>query len=1135
MASQMTRSKPIEPARWPAPFPVMLRRPCVWAITRSSGRLAAAAWAWCTVPGTRSFAEWWRSRCCWATTLPTEINVLRFRAEAEAVARLQHPHIVQLFEIGEHRGETGPPCPYLCFEYVDGGNLAQRLTGPLPAPAQAAAWLQTLAGAAHAAHGQGIIHRDLKPANVLLSRDGIPKICDFGVAKLTTGSDLKTLSGMLVGTAEYMAPEQAEGKRAATPATDVYALGAILYEMLTGRPPFRGMSNLDTLNLVRQVEPVPPRRLQPGLPIDLETICLKCLEKEGTRRYPSAMALADDLARFRKGESIQARRQTQRERDVRWARHHPATAVLGVVLTAVLVLASVASLLAAGYFKEAAQREHQARQEAEEAGDLARRRGDAERWERYRSNIAAAAGSLQIQNIGSARSALDAAPQEHRNWEWQYYHSQLDGARLVLSVPGGRILSIVLSPSGRQIAVCCLDHNEAYLYDVATGRLDAVLSGHSAPVTSLAYRPDGKQVASSGNDQTIRLWDPATGRQSALLRPETAPSNGERAPFVVYNSDGSRIASTAGLGLGDTQYAPAGTSRLWDAVTAKEIAVLAKWQERGRPVAFSPDGKRVAVGSREFVHLCDAITGRSLAVLGPHSKPVASLAYSPDGKRIASTTAVGASAVHLWDGESGKEVAVLRGHTDMVTSVLFSPDGSRLVSGCEYPDNTARLWDAATGGLLAVLAGHKNSIITVAFSPDGNQVATGSRDQEARLWDGRTGGPLAVLGGNTEFVRNVLFSPDGTRVVAASLDGTLRLWKARTGELIGVLRGHGDRFRCEPVFTPDGSRLVSGSTDGTVRIWATSLEERNDILRGHESFVYDVAFSPSGDQVASAAWDGTARLWDATNGTQMGLLKHETRMIYSVAYSRDGRRLATAAAERGVKLWDVATQKARDSWFGAAGFKVECRASLNPAGTLLAASSPEGPVRLWDVATGQQIAQLEGHDQCSNDVAFHPDGNLLATTGADGTVRLWDVATAAPVAVLRGHTDIVWRVDWSGDGKLLASCSNDKTICLWDTRTQERLAVIRLGSVVYGVAFSPNGMRLAAGCRDNTVRLVDVARRQEVGELRGHTDYVHAVAWSPDGTRVVSGSGDFTVRIWDSLSPAERAKRPAAEGVNANK
>ena len=234
--------------------------------------------------------------------------------------------------------------------------------------------------------------------------------------------------------------------------------------------------------------------------------------------------------------------------------------------------------------EDAAEKEAKQRQIADVARDKAQRKQKAERWGRYRSNIAAASAALQLQNSGAARSALEDAPEEHRNWEWQYLHSQLDGASLVLPVPGGKIRSLVLSPSGRQIAVCCFDHNEVYLYDVATGRLEAVLRGHSAPATSVAYRPDGKQVATSGNDQTIRLWDPATGRQMALLKAEVAPPNLDRYPLVAYNSDGSRIASSAGLesSLLDPYMCGAGTSRLWDATTGKEIAVLAKWQEGTR-------------------------------------------------------------------------------------------------------------------------------------------------------------------------------------------------------------------------------------------------------------------------------------------------------------------------------------------------------------------------------------------------------------------------------------------------------------------------------------------------------------------------------------------------------------------------
>jgi WD40 repeat protein/serine/threonine protein kinase len=986
--------------------------------------------------------------------------------------------------------------------------------------------MQVADALAHAA-SQGILHRDIKPSNLLLDDTGNVWVTDFGLAKADDGDNL-THTGDIVGTMRYLAPERFNGQGDLR--SDVYSLGLTLYELLTLRPAF---DEADRNKLVKQVmhdEPVRPRKLNPKVPRDLETVVLKSIARDPAHRYQTPAEMAEDLKRFVEDRPVQARRVSEAEKLWRWCRRNPGIAVLGGALTAVLVLATVASLLAAGHFNRlrwnetrAAQSERDARHEAEEAADEARRQGEAERRARYRSNIAVASAALQLQNSGAARSALDDAPKEHRNWEWQYLHSQLDGASLVLPVPGGAIKALALGPSGRQLAVCCFDHNEAYLYDVATGRLDAVLRGHSAPATSVAYRPDGKQVATIGNDQTLRLWDPATGRELTRFKAEVAPPNLDRDPHVVYSPDGGRIASSALWGQS------AGTSRLWDAGTGKEITVLAKWQEGDRPVAFSPDGKRVAVGSGEFVHLCDAVTGRRLAVLGPHARSVDRMAYSPDGKRIASVTASGSNDIYLWDGESGKAVAVLRGHSADVNFVLFSPDGSRLVSGSRYPDNTARLWDAATGRLLFVLAGHKNEITWVAFSPDGERVVTSSSDQTARLWDAAKGELLAVLSGHTNRVRFVLFSPDGTRVLTTSDDATLRLWDARTGELISVLRGHGHAFNCAPVFTPDGARLVSGSAGGTVRIWDMSLVERNGLLRGHTSYVYDVAFGPDGEQVASAAWDGTARLWDATTGRQTGLLKHETGILNSVAYSGDGRRLATAERERGITLWEIASHKpARDAPFVAPRFW-DNRATLNPAGTLLASGCADGPVHLWDVATGREVARLEGHDKESKDAAFSPDGSLLATTGIDGTVRVWDVATRAPVAVLRGHTDVVWRAAFSADGKLLASGSEDKTIRLWDAQTHEQVAVIPVGSSVFGVAFSPDGTRLAAGCRDNAVRLFDVASRQQVAELRGHTDYVHAVAWSPDGTRLVSGSGDYTVRVWDSLSAQERTKRTRAK------
>jgi WD40 repeat protein/serine/threonine protein kinase len=1008
------------------------------------------------------------------------------------------------------RADTSLPVSHSTPSALSGVLPGQSDAGPSSRSGKTTYWKSVaqvgiqVAEALAYAHDQGLLHRDVKPSNHLLDTHGTAWVTDFGLAKADDQQNL-TQRGDIIGTVRYMPPEAFDGKN--EPRSDIYSLGLTLYEMLALRPAFRSPDRQQLIRQVTSESAAPLEGINRQIPRDLATIVHKAMDREPAHRYATAKELAADLRRFCADQSILARRPSRSERLLRWVRHNPGLAASLAVIALILIVATIVSGVAALRFQQLAKDEETARHNAEKVGAQ-------ERWERYRSNIAAAAGAFQLQNSSAARIALDDAPKEHRNWEWRYLHCQLDGASLKLTVPGGTVSALVLSPSGRQIAACGT-HNEVYLYDVATGKERVVLRGHLGHVTSVAYRPDGRQVATAGEDQTIRFWDPTTGRQLARLSTAIAPG-GLHSPRVTYNADGSRIASHAEVASG-----------LWDVGAGKEIALLAKWQQSSAPAVFSPDGKRVAVGSGKFVHLCDAITGHRFAILGPHARPVELLVYSPDGKRIASRDRD--NDFHLWDGENGKEVAVLRGHTTDVISMAFSPDGSRLVSKGYYPDFAARLWDAATGRMLAVLAGHKNIITALAFSPDSRQVLTASPDQTARLWDGRTGQLLAVLSGHTGDVSDALFSPIGTRVVTASKDATLRLWDAQAGELISVLRGHSDGFHCALVFTPDGSRLVSGSRDGTVRIWEMGPSERNGILRGHESYVYDVAFHPDGEQVASVAWDGTVRIWDATTGGQTSLLPHETKILTSVEFSRDGRNLASVERDRGVTLWDVAHRKVVHSWrFPTKSGGGDVRASLNPAGTLLVAGSVGGTVRLWDVATKHELARLEGHKDDAIDAIFHPDGKVLATGGQDGTVRLWDVNTHVPLAVLPGHNGPVYRLAFSADGKLLASCSLDKTIRLWDSQTHEQLAVISVASVLHGVAFNPDGTRLAAGCNDGTIRLFDVASHQPVAELRGHRDYVHAVAWSPDGTRLVSGSGDFTVRIWDTLSAEERQAKSAA-------
>jgi tRNA A-37 threonylcarbamoyl transferase component Bud32 len=523
----------------------------------------------------------------------------RFRTEAEAVARLQHSGIVQIYEIGEHDVGAGLPRPYFTLEYVAGGNLSVHVAGRPQSPRQAASWLEALARAAHYAHQRGIVHRDLKPSNVLLTPEGDPKICDFGVAKLLTGSDVKTMSGMLVGTAEYMAPEQASAGAAVGPAADTYALGAILYAVLTGRPPFQGTSVLHTLEQVRQQEPVPLRRLQPRVPADLETICLKCLEKDPGRRYASALDLAEDLRRFLADEPIQARRTPLPGRVARWVRRHKAVAAavgtVAVSLVAATVVSVVAAVQEAGERNaaltakddaEAARRraerdrqsEGQARKSAEEQRDLALRNLYAAKTNLTGMTLDVPDGMTQVARLLSEWRGQDAA-EDPRGWEWYYCQSLLARAHRTLRGHTLDAASLAWSPDGKRLASGSFDH-AIRIWDAATGKQ---LRKFAAPwgVLALDWSPDGRQLAAANwpDPPTVGIWDVAAGKMVRTLSGHRGDPWG-----VAWNRDGRRLASCDSTGK----------VIVWDVPAGKPLFILQGDADSGRAVSWSPDGRRLA-------------------------------------------------------------------------------------------------------------------------------------------------------------------------------------------------------------------------------------------------------------------------------------------------------------------------------------------------------------------------------------------------------------------------------------------------------------------------------------------------------------------------------------------------------------
>ena len=1048
---------------------------------------------------------------------------IRFQIEAEAIARFKHANIVQLHDVGEHDG-----MPFFSMEYCDGGSLDKELKGNSLPPRDAAALVEKLARATHYAHSCGVVHRDLKPGNVLLTSDGEPKITDFGLAKRLDFEQDVSRTGVILGTPSYMAPEQAAGKvHDIGPTADVYALGAILYELLTGRPPFLSSSPFETVRMVLEEEPSPLTRINKKVPRDLETICLKCLRKEPAKRYLTAWELADRLRRYQDGKPIPDRPVSAFEHAVKWARRRPSLAGLMAALVLVTVLgvtgilwkyreaedkraaAEQAELLAENRRKDAVRAEALAKEETLRANnesdlkDIQLTRAEGLLFAR---NLAQAQTHWHEGNPTLARNLLDSCRWDFRHWEHAHLRHLFDETQVTLRGHSKQVLSVCFSPNGKRLASGSEDRS-AKIWDAATGQVIHTLTGHVDSVTSVAFSPNGALIATASRDKTIKVWDAASGQELRTLRGHT-----NHVAHVCFSPNGRQLAS----GSNDN------TARLWDAATGRELALLKGHGNAVSSVCFSPDGQRVASGSLDqTVIVWDRVTAKKLLTLRGPTDGISMVCFSPEGKRI-----LGSSfdqTMRLWDAVTGKEIMVLKGAAEGVTGASFSPDGKR-VAGSSL-DQMIHVWDAATGQELFALRGHTDKVGCISFSPDGQRLASASDDLTVKLWDAATGQEPLTFRGHAFEVTSVCFRPDGRRVVSGSGDHMAKMWDSTTGAEMRSFKGHKLRVTGVAV-SPDGLQIVSASLDKTVRVWDASTGKQLRVFQGHGDAVHAVCYcGPDGKCIISAGGkkdeeaekfgpgDTTVRIWDADNGTELLALKGHTQAVTTVCCSRDGTRIASGSQDRTVIVWDAKTGEKLHT-FQESGLHPEC-VCFSPDGVRLASGAGK-TATVWDAATGQQLLVLQGHFDAVHSIAFSPDGKRIATASSDRTVRIWDATTGQELLILKGHIADVAGVCFSPDGGRLASASFDRTVKVWDSAAGKEVRVLTegLAGSITGACFSPDGETIATISGVGTVKIWNTTTGQELHTLKGPRDEYSGISFSPDGKRIMVRNRQGQVRAW---------------------
>jgi len=1030
----------------------------------------------------------------------------RFVHEARITARLDHPNIVPLLEAGEDG-----PIVYLASIYCAGPTLAvwsRDQKGQIP-PRTAARLTMLLADAVQHAHERGILHRDIKPSNIILTGDEPelqPRLTDFGLAKFAViEEDAKSTAsvthlGGWLGSPPYMAPEQALGKPDEIgPQTDVYAIGATLYELVTGHPPFQGPTASETIRQVLDADPVRPRDLRPWLPRDLETICLKCLEKAPSRRYSSARALADDLGRFLRGEPIMARPPGAWTRAHVWVRRHPiaspalAISALGLVGLLGFIFWSNAWLRR---YNKALEREVK---RADYHAQVAIDRGRLTDRHLFAANLrlareALASGQVERTQEILRDTALDSFGQDQRDFAWHFLwrKARREVVQFIDSdwiekdsiaeepaadelQPGGwvrpwNIAALAMAPDGKSLALA-ERRGRVTLWSLPEGKPRLTMSDLAPSTLLLKFTPDGRRLIALHNERQLQspayivsVWDPVLGQLCA--RRNFGELLGIETPTLLDNGELLGVYVTA----------PGGSRSLiaWD-LKSDPKHPQARWSHTGfLDAAISSDGRQIALAKEGQFVLLDPKTGKSIREIPFTYKRVILSTFSENNKYLAAVTG---AEVTVWDIEHGQEIRRVATPEPVTFLRFVLGDRPRLIL---QTIRDVSFLNVETGRIhlikLKKLISNRYEHIRITSSRDGTKLAL-SGSSSVTIWNVASEKQLAMFPGRAEPEHDLLtaFTNDGQSLLVSG-GPRVRLWRLvpDVGSEL-VLAGHNDEA-WSVAFRPDGGLLATGSdntkTRESIKLWDPTSSRLVTAWKGHQATVTALVFSPDGKTLASGSLEPTSNitLWDVATHRPLRVLKGHERGVGSLIFSRDGNTLVSGGRDY--------------------------------------------IIRLWKPDSGDLQGELKGHTGRIRGIVLGPDGRTLVSAAEDSTVRFWDLPTRKLLATLQHHYQVK-SVAFAPDGQTLAFADESGTITFLDVAKRSRIRVIHVeDGWLLTLAFSPDGRTVAAAGAGGTIRLWDTATGQEVLALEGHRALVNALAFSPDGSRIASCDHAGGVRIW---------------------